>query len=129
MQLTIEAIPVRQLLEDRSVQLLREEYQMESKCNSVPDHNPNLATYESIEKMGMLDILVAKRNGNIVGFASVVTHELPKYSSIATTVEAIFVSKSERKYGAGLKLMKEIESIAIDRGSDSLFLSAPPDRS
>lgn len=121
---------MRDLLNDTNRALLIKSYSDESKCSAVPEYNPNFDMYYGMEDSGVLDTLAAYNEDNIlIGFAVSITYLLPKYTTLATSIEFLFVLKEYRAGGTGLNLIKEIERLGVERGAESFFVSAPTDGS
>ena len=61
-------------------------------------------------------LLVAEENGNIIGFA--------QYSPDISLIEAVHVNPSRAKQGIGRKLVKAIETAALDLGKKKISLES-----
>jgi GNAT superfamily N-acetyltransferase len=55
----------------------------------------------------------------------VVLSQAPHYRDIIATTESLFVEKKMRVTGAGLALIRAAEEVALHKGCNALFVSAP----
>lgn len=116
---------VVELLEIPYINDLFDEYAKESKIDAVPEYNPDMEMFKTIEDMGMLKTVVALNDKKIVGFGTILFSKLFKYSVMAGTVENIFVLPEYRRGGTGIKLLRMLEDEAKARGCYTIFMSAP----
>lgn len=104
---------------------LLDAYAEESKNSIVPEHDPDVEVYMSLEQSGALKVFGAYEGSDLVGFISVTYTVLPHYSSLSGRIESFFVLKEHRKFGTGKRLIKAVEKQAKSMGCQSLHLSAP----
>ena len=104
---------------------LYKEYSKESKNTLTPEIDPCEEMYVGMENLGMLDFVGAYDGDKLVGFIVALTTTMAHYSLAATTVESFFVIEKYRKYGTAKRLLKEIESIAKEKGAVNVFMSSP----
>ena len=105
---------------------LIQEYEDESSIEGLPKCRPNFELYLALEKTGYVHAVKSVDDtGAMTGFMVVVINEMPHYGAVAAMTESIFVSKSHRKTGAGIKLLMEARKIAVESGAKALMVSAP----
>lgn len=101
------------------------EYAAESSMPEMGEVNPQAEIYRELERLGMVQMLAAMKDGSIIGFASILTTILPHYGQKAATVESLFVRRSERKGGLGGAMIEACERLARDSGCKAIYFSAP----
>lgn len=101
------------------------EYTSECSNPAVGEINPQWDTYAALEQAGVLTAYAVYADGAMVGFSAVLHHVLPHYGALVAIVESLFVRKAYRKKGAGIKLMRAIESAARLKGYKSIVYTAP----
>ena len=62
---------------------------------------------------------------SIVGFAAVLWAIIPHYGRKVATVESVFIAKAHRHSGAGMRLLEEIETLAIGAECVGILYSSP----
>jgi len=117
--------PVSEILDDERFEELIAEYAAESKADEAPQYDPDRELYVKIESLGVLQAIKATHNDEMVGFAVVVLSQAPHYRDIIATTESLFVEKKMRVTGAGLALIRAAEEVALHKGCNALFVSAP----
>ena len=113
------------LLNDDTFYRLVEEYAEESKMRGMPQPDFDVEMYKKLGSMGIMQCLAAKDGDELVGFMVLLATVVPHYSKMVVTTESLFVGKSHRKGGAGMKLIKEAEAFAVKKGAVGILLSAP----
>jgi len=78
-----------------------------------------------LENSGLMNFAAAFVGDTIVGFSILMVTQLPHYSRIIAVVDSIFVAKKHRGSGAGMMLIREMESIAKDNEAIGILVSAP----
>lgn len=121
----IRKCSISEIMEDPAFPALIEEYAAESAVEGMPSPNAKMESYAIMELTGMLHPFGAFKDGELVGFISVLTPMLPHYGRLVASAESFFVTKLHRKGGAGLRLLKAVEQVAIEEGSPGIFVSAP----
>lgn len=101
------------------------EYADESSIAGLPAACHHEASYLALERAGVMHILCAILDGELIGFVIVLVNVNPHYSVKLAVVESIFVAGKHRKSGAGLLLRKHAEQIAKEQGAVGFLLSAP----
>lgn len=101
------------------------EYAAESSMEALGATDPQWEMYERMETGGFMQAFGVKVDGEMVGFAFVLTTILPHYGVKASTVESLFVRKEKRGTGAGTVLMAAVEDYARQQGSKVVLYSAP----
>lgn len=101
------------------------EYAAECSMSGLPTPAPHADTYKVLDQSGKMKIVAAYDDGALVGFIAILLYLNPHYSALLGVVESFFVAKSSRGSGAGLKLLRFVETIAKDGGAAGLLISAP----
>jgi GNAT superfamily N-acetyltransferase len=82
--------------------------------------------------LGHLRLLVAERDGAIVGFGSLVFSRPATWPDAGTAdrlpgIMDLYIAEAHRGQGIGTALIHRMEEIAVDKGYDRLFLGVDPD--
>jgi GNAT superfamily N-acetyltransferase len=101
------------------------EYAEEGAIDGLPRPWPRWDLYRAIEARGHLHVIAAEVAGQLVGFITVLTAPLPRYTEPVAMSESFFVARAHRKSGAGLKLLRAAEAKARALGAQGLLVSAP----
>jgi GNAT superfamily N-acetyltransferase len=101
------------------------EYGAES---GIPEFGPpvaQMATYKHLEAAGVLQVIAAVQDGELVGFVTVLRSVLPHFGRQVAITESLFVTSEARSTGAGLALLRAAEDLAREQGGEALLVSAP----
>ena len=101
------------------------EYAAESAVHGMPPPSARMEQYRQLEAAGLLHVLAAWREGDLIGFITVLAAPLPHYGMSVAVSESFFVASAHRSTGAGLRLLRDAEAKAKALGSPGLFVSAP----
>lgn len=101
------------------------EYADECQIAGLPRCKHDSSTYYLLENSGAINFAAAFVGDTLVGFATLLVTQLPHYSRIVAIVESIFVAKQHRSSGAGMMLIREMESLAKDNEAIGILVSAP----
>jgi GNAT superfamily N-acetyltransferase len=123
--LVIEKSSVSAISEAPSFKRLAAEYASQSALADIPPPAARLANYLPLERSGALQTVVARVDGRVIGFITVLSVKLPHYAHSLSVSESFFVAKRHRSSGAGLRLLRAGEKIAAAAGSPGLLISAP----
>jgi GNAT superfamily N-acetyltransferase len=104
---------------------LAAEYAAESAIAGLPPPSAKRDAYLRLERSGVLHMISATKDGQLIGLISVLMSVLPHYGVPVAVSESFFVAKAHRKGGAGLKLLRAAEDKARALGSPGLLVSAP----
>jgi GNAT superfamily N-acetyltransferase len=104
---------------------LLDEYGAESAIAGMPTPAVKVEAYRRLEAGGLLQAIAAHKDGELIGFITVLKAPMPHYSATVAVAESFFVAKAHRKTGAGLRLLRAAESKALELGSPGLLVSAP----
>lgn len=104
---------------------LMEEYAQESAIPEVGEPNVRRDLYAQMEAAGALHAFGSWRDGELIGFLSVVVSVLPHLGRPVASTESFFVSPRNRAGAAGLRMLKVAEDKARDLGAIVLFVWAP----
>jgi len=102
-----------------------DEYGDESSVDPAWRPVPQGDTYRALEANGVLHVLGAYLDDEMVGFLSILVTVLPHFGRVAAVTESFFVTPAARKTGAGLHLLREAEALALGRGAEGLLVSTP----
>jgi GNAT superfamily N-acetyltransferase len=101
------------------------EYSDECQIAGLPRCKGDNSTYYLLENSGLMNFAAAFVGDTIVGFSILMVTQLPHYSRIIAVVDSIFVAKKHRNSGAGMMLIREMESLAKDNEAIGILVSAP----
>lgn len=104
---------------------LLEEYADGAALKGLPHPKAKTEIYKQLEAIGILNIIAAFYGELLIGFLNLIMTPNPHYGISVAATESIFVSKSYRKTGAGLMLLRAGEQKAIELGSLGILVSAP----
>ncbi len=122
MSLIVRKCDISEVLNSKN---LLDEYASESAIDGLPLPTAKVDMYNNMEGAGALHTIGAFSDDILVGYITLLSPILPHYSVLVTVAESFFVAKEYRKNGAGLKLLREAEKYAKERGSPGLLVSAP----
>lgn len=123
--MNVQASSVAELEAADTFDALLAEYAAESSVRGMPPPAAKMETYRHLESVGMLHVISATHEGELIGFITVLASPLPHYGAVVAVSESFFVAKAHRKTGAGLRLLREAEGRGRALGSPGLFVSAP----
>lgn len=104
---------------------LLDEYAAESAIAGMPPPAVNSESYKLMERTGALHTFTARVDGELIGYITILLTILPHYSVKIGISESWFVTKSQRKTGAGMKLLKAAEEFAEAGGAPGVLVSVP----
>jgi GNAT superfamily N-acetyltransferase len=97
--------------------LLEDHWDEVAKNKHLMNLKPMVSEYQLLEKSGMLFCLIAEQNGVIVGYSCNITRPHLHYEDLFCCYnDVIFVSKPFRNSPLGLKLIRQTEKLAKDKG-------------
>ena len=102
-----------------------EEYAAESSISGLPHPSAKMDMYRQLVAVGALHVICAFKDETFIGFITVLTSIIPHYSTTVATTESFFVAKEYRSTGAGMKLLREAEAHAKEKGVRGILVSAP----
>lgn len=89
---------------------------------------PDEDTYAALEKAGILFTLGAFDGDELVGYSATMVHQHLHYKALRyATNDVLFVSKRHRQGRLGVRLMRETELIAKERGAQLMLWHAKTD--
>ena len=100
------------------------EYADECATEGLPRPYGKLDLYKTIEAAGFAQAVKATYDGEMIGFAVVISTVNPHHGVMLSVTETLFISMPHRKRGAGLRLIGECRRIARDKGAPKLLLTA-----
>lgn len=119
------AIKTVRVIEILDSEALIAEYAAECSIPAIGEINPHRELYALMEKSGLMTCFMAYDDHRKVGFSILLMPILPHYSKKVATSESIFIAKSSRRSGAGLKLKRTVKDHAKDAGCVGILWSAP----
>lgn len=123
--MNIEPSSIAALEQEPGIASLLAEYAAESAIAGLPPPRAQVEVYRLLEAQGGLHVLVARHEGRLIGYITVLASLLPHYSISVAVSESFFVARAHRGTGAGLKLLRAAERLAHQLGSPGLLVSAP----
>lgn len=107
--------------------LLREHWEEIARNKEVMVLKPNVPVYRALQDSGALIGLGAFDGDRMVGYCvSIITPHLHYADLIYTSNDVIFISATHRGGSAGIRLMRETERLAAERGSQLMLWHAKP---
>tara|TARA_R110000868_G_scaffold139445_4_gene354274 strand:- start:4459 stop:4911 length:453 start_codon:yes stop_codon:yes gene_type:complete len=101
------------------------EYAAESSIPEMGEINPQLDTYRSFEKVGMLFPIGAFDGELLAGMILPMATTVPHYGVMTAVAESFFVRADCRCTGLGLRLLAAAEELAKSLNCKAFLLSAP----
>jgi len=124
-QSLIKKCTVLKLEQNPNFENLLAEYAVESSIDGLPPPSARMETYKQLENTGKFHVWEALGDGILLGFITVLLSDLPHYGACVGVCESFFVGVQYRKTGAGLKLLRELESFVNSNKGVGLLVSAP----
>lgn len=88
---------------------------------------PDEPAYRALDASGQLDVLVGRKDGQMVGYVlSVVRPHLHYADSLCGFEDGYFLTKPERRGMAGVRLIREWEASMRARGCQRWFIMTKP---
>lgn len=125
MTANIERTTVIELKSAHNFDELLREYADECAMEGLPPPSAKMDSYDKLEKIGILHPYRATHEGILIGFITVLIPTLPHYGICVAVSESFFVTKAQRRTGAGMKLLQCAEDITVELKSPGLLVSAP----
>lgn len=100
----------------------REPLWVEHYSEFVPAHEnkmpmgPDVRTYEALSKAGALEIITARKAGEMIGYCLVVVKRHIHYDALCAFEDSYFVTKPERLGSVGTRLIKRSLEVCKARG-------------
>lgn len=127
MEPVIRAITVDEAFDSPVFIALCDEYRGESLRN--PDMLgalPDREGYERLIATGLLHPLGVFVGNELVGICAVlITPVLHFGGKLIASTETLFVAEAHRSGGAGIKLLRAAEEVAVNAGASGLYVTAP----
>lgn len=120
----IRVVTYKELHADPALPGLLDEYAEECSLEGLPVMVSE-DIYYKMEEQGLVTVLAAFDGGELLGFVSVLVTVLPKYSLPVAATESFFVASKHRHTGAGLRLLRGAEKLAVAQGAAGMMISAP----
>jgi hypothetical protein len=102
------------------------EYAMEGSIEGIPN-DVQYNTYRVMDSAGVLRCLGVYIDDIFAGFAIIMVSILPHHGVKTAIVDSIFIAKAHRNTLAGIKLINDIENIAINENLSGVLYSTPSD--
>jgi hypothetical protein len=78
---------------------------------------PDVVVYRAMDAQGMLNIMVARKDGAMIGYCLIMFKRHLHYAALCAFEDSYFVTRSERKGFVGYKLIKQSLLAAKRRGA------------
>ncbi len=105
--------------------LLNEHWEELATNKELMTLKPDLERYRILEEMGLFVALFAYANGKLIGYSGNVIVQNLHYSDLTMFQnDVLFISKEYRNSTIGLKLIKETERIAKEKGAKLMLWHA-----
>ena len=92
---TIRRITFNELCGDPEFQTLVDEYADESAIKGMPEKNPDINAYNTMERIGMQHVFAAYADEKLVGFVIVLITPVPHYSCKMGSTEITMAHRKE----------------------------------
>lgn len=119
----IRPVSYAEILDDTSWPTLLVEYSAECSLPELGKATPQRELYALLERSGGFQAFGVYDGDTLVGFAAVLIYVLPHYGKKIASTESIFISKSQRGRGHGLRTY--LKAYAKGNGCVAFFYSAP----
>jgi len=123
--ITIRHCTIADIEASPNLDALLAEYVAESAIPELGELGAQADVYRAIEANGVLRVIAAYQDDQLVGFVFLLMSVLPHFGRPVGTTESLFVAKAARKTGAGLQLIRAAEVLAKELGAKGFFISAP----
>lgn len=121
----IQPATVDELLAAPNWWALLEEYAAECGNTGIGKPAMQVDTYRALEASGVMRIVAAYHDAELVGFMFFLLSVLPHYGKLVAVSESFFVASTHRESGAGLALLKAAEEAGLEAGAVGLLVCAP----
>ena len=113
----IRTVTYKELHADPALPGLLDEYGEECALGGLPV-TVSEDIYYKMEEQGLVTVLAAFDDGELLGFVSVLV-------TVVASTESFFVAAKHRHTGAGLRLLRAAEKLAVAKGAVGMLVSAP----
>lgn len=79
--------------------------------------DPDRTFYEGLDRQGMLEVIIARKLGRMVGYCLMVIKRHNHYGALCAFEDSYFLTASERRGGAGFRLISKSVEVARHRGA------------
>lgn len=125
-RLSIRPCSIADLQSAPNIGDLMAEYSAESSIHDLGQVSAQWETYKAMAEAGVLHpFAVFDGDSALAGFMLLIISVLPHYGLPIAVSESFFVTESIRKTGAGIRLLREAERFAVDRGAIGMLVSSP----
>jgi hypothetical protein len=101
------------------------EYAAECALPELGPAQPQADMYAVMEQSPAFQCFGVYEDGELAGFASVLTYVAPHYGKRIATVESLFIAAAQRRGRTGNELMCALEEHAAKCGCVAILYSAP----
>lgn len=123
--LTIRPCTIDEIQNAPNIGALMAEYVQEAHNPELPTPDVQWAQYKELERIGVIAPFAALKDEELAGFVVVLKSAMPHHGKTLVMTESLFVARSHRKSGVGLKLIRAAEALARDIGAACLIVTAP----
>lgn len=102
------------------------EYSAESSIRDLGQVSAQWEIYKTMADAGALHPFAVFDGDSVLsGFMLLIISVLPHYGLPIAVSESFFIAESIRKTGVGLRLLREAERFAVERGAVGMLVSSP----
>lgn len=101
-----------------------EDYAAESGNPDLGEAVPEIEFYDRMERADMLRCVAAYDGDRIVGIVVVVVTKYPHFGKPVASVESMWLARSHRAGGAGLRLIRRAQVVAKEMGAVGIYFGA-----
>ena len=123
----IKEISAREVYSSPEFDQIVRDYAQEGGNPDLGNAVPSLEFYDRMEKSGSLRCAAAFDGDRIVGIVFVLATVYPHFGKIVASVESIWLAKSHRAGGVGLRLIRKAQDLARDMGACGVYFGARVD--
>lgn len=120
----LKEVSVGTIFESPEFGQIVEDYRNESGNPDLGEAVPSREFYERMASAGALRCVVAYDGSRIVGIVLVVATIYPHFGKTVASVESLWLDRSHRAGGSGLKLIRKAQEVARDMGAAGIYYGA-----
>lgn len=126
-RVTFEVLTAQQFF-DQAVELLVEHREELATDKALMVLKPDFEKYYALDHTGELLVIGAYRGDNLIGYSvNIITNNLHYADLIMCQNDVLFLTASERKGAAGLRLIRKTQALAKLEGAQIMLWHAKPE--
>lgn len=123
--MTAQVEQLKDVLDDHGRALLKRHHAEIALDQHEIEYAPDWARYEAMDKLGQLSIVTLRSAGTIVGYCvSQVLPELHYKTTLAATMDILWLDPEFRGHMGGLRLMRAVERELRRRGVKRVYMGS-----